>query len=45
MKKLYMSAFLICTSAVYSQDVAWQKDIQSNTQDFLSQMTTTIDQQ
>ena len=46
MKKLYMSAFLICTSAVfYSQDVVWQKDIKSNTQDFLSQVTTTIDQQ
>jgi len=41
-----MSAFLICTSAVlYSQDVIWQKDIKSNTQDFLSQVTTTIDQQ
>jgi len=41
-----MSAFLICTSAVfYSQDVVWQKDIKSNTQDFLSQVTTTIDQQ
>jgi len=46
MKKLYMSAFLICTSAVfYSQGVVWQKDIKSNTQDFLSQVTTTIDQQ
>jgi len=41
-----MGAFLICTSAVfYSQDVIWQKDIKSNTQDFLSQVTTTIDQQ
>lgn len=46
MKKLYMSAFLVCTTAiVYSQDVVWQKDIKSSTQDFLSQVTTTVDQQ
>ncbi|MFY1046782.1 T9SS type A sorting domain-containing protein [Chryseobacterium sp. GP-SGM7] len=46
MKKLYMSAFLISTAAVfYAQNVVWQKDIQSSTQDFLSQVTTTIDQQ
>ena len=46
MKRLYFSAFLICTAAVlYSQDVVWQKDIKSNTQDFLSQVTTTVDQQ
>ncbi len=46
MKKLYTSAFLICTTAVfYAQEVVWQKDIKSSTQDFLSQVTTTIDQQ
>ncbi|UFH33303.1 T9SS type A sorting domain-containing protein [Chryseobacterium sp. C-71] len=46
MKKLYMSAVLLCTTAVwYAQDVVWQKDIKSSTQDFLSQVTTTIDQQ
>lgn len=46
MKKLYMSAFLICTTAALcAQDVVWQKDIKSSTQDFLSQVTTTIDQQ
>lgn len=46
MKKLYMSAFFACTTAVvYSQDVVWQKDIKSSTQDFLSQVTTTVDQQ
>lgn len=46
MKKLYMSAILLCTAAVFSaQDVIWQKDIKSSTQDFLSQVTTTIDQQ
>ncbi|PWN59589.1 T9SS type A sorting domain-containing protein [Chryseobacterium oncorhynchi] len=46
MKKLYMSAFTICTiSLFYSQEVIWQRDIKSSTQDFLSQVTTTIDQQ
>ena len=46
MKQLYMSAVLLCTTAVlYAQDVVWQKDIKSSTQDFLSQVTTTIDQQ
>ncbi|GAA4149495.1 hypothetical protein GCM10022217_01440 [Chryseobacterium ginsenosidimutans] len=46
MKKLIMSAFFICTIGVlYSQEVIWQRDIKSPTQDFLSQVTTTIDQQ
>lgn len=46
MKKLYSGAFLVCTMAVLqAQQVIWQKDIRSNTQDFLSQVTTTIDQQ
>ena len=46
MKKLYMSAIFVCTATiVYSQDVVWQKDIKSSTQDFLSQVTTTVDQQ
>ncbi|MFY1047296.1 T9SS type A sorting domain-containing protein [Chryseobacterium sp. GP-SGM7] len=46
MKKFYMSAFLLCTVTGFSaQEVLWQKDIKSNTQDFLSQVTTTIDQQ
>jgi len=46
MKKIYMSAFVLYTfSVVYAQDVVWQKDIKSSTQDFLSQVTTTIDQQ
>ncbi len=41
-----MSAILLCTAAVFSaQEVVWQKDIKSSTQDFLSQVTTTIDQQ
>ena len=46
MKKLYSSAFFICTFAIFcAQDVVWQKDIKSSTQDFLSQVTTTIDRQ
>lgn len=36
MKKLYMSAALLCTTtALYAQDVVWQKDIKSSTQDIL----------
>ncbi|WP_042720472.1 T9SS type A sorting domain-containing protein [Flavobacterium sp. B17] len=46
MKRLYSSAFILCTFlSISAQEVIWQKDIQSSTQDFLSQITTTIDQQ
>ncbi|SEM68145.1 Por secretion system C-terminal sorting domain-containing protein [Chryseobacterium taichungense] len=46
MKRLYFSALTLCTFlSVSAQEVIWQKDIQSSTQDFLSQITTTIDQQ
>jgi len=47
MKKNYFGAVLLCTVVnLYSQQqVQWQKDIKSSTQDFLSQVTTTIDQQ
>ncbi|MGN7759737.1 T9SS type A sorting domain-containing protein [Chryseobacterium sp. 22532] len=46
MRKLYMSAFTMCTIlSLSAQEVLWQKDIKSSTQDFLSQVTTTIDQQ
>jgi hypothetical protein len=46
MKKFYTGAFFLCTIlGVSAQEVAWQKDIKSSTQDFLSQVTTTIDQQ
>lgn len=46
MTKLYMSALSLCTTALLcAQDVIWEKDIKSSTQDFLSQITTTIDQQ
>ncbi|MDW9378605.1 T9SS type A sorting domain-containing protein [Chryseobacterium sp. JV558] len=46
MKKFYISAFTLCTVlGISAQEVVWQKDIKSSTQDFLSQVTTTIDQQ
>ncbi|MGH1519611.1 T9SS type A sorting domain-containing protein [Chryseobacterium sp. JK1] len=46
MKKLYLSALTLCTVlGISAQEVIWQKDIKSSTQDFLSQVTTTIDQQ
>jgi len=46
MKKLSVSVLTMCTIlGVSAQEVVWQKDIRSSTQDFLSQITTTIDQQ
>ncbi|WP_042720544.1 T9SS type A sorting domain-containing protein [Flavobacterium sp. B17] len=46
MKRLYSSALILCTFlSVSAQEVIWQKDIKSSTQDFLSQITTTIDGQ
>ena len=46
MKKIYSGACILCTVlGLSAQEVLWQKDIKSNTQDFLSQITTTIDGQ
>ncbi|KMQ58534.1 hypothetical protein ACM40_19975, partial [Chryseobacterium sp. BLS98] len=46
MKKIYSGAYILCTVlGLSAQEVLWQKDIKSNTQDFLSQITTTIDGQ
>ena len=46
MKKFYIGAFTLCTIlGISAQELVWQKDIKSSTQDFLSQITTTIDQQ
>ncbi|MBL1222498.1 T9SS type A sorting domain-containing protein [Chryseobacterium sp. L7] len=46
MKKFYSCACTLCTLlGLSAQEVLWQKDIKSSTQDFLSQVTTTIDQQ
>ncbi|MDP9961429.1 hypothetical protein J2T04_003340, partial [Chryseobacterium lathyri] len=46
MKKIYSGACILCiVLGLSAQEVLWQKDIKSSTQDFLSQVTTTIDQQ
>lgn len=45
MKKLYFSIFALVGMVTYGQEVTWQRNIKSNTQDFLSQLTTTIDGQ
>jgi hypothetical protein len=46
MQKIYISACLMCAIlGVSGQEVVWEKDIKSSTQNFLSQITTTIDQQ
>ncbi|SHF81986.1 T9SS type A sorting domain-containing protein [Chryseobacterium sp. OV279] len=46
MKKLYFGAYILCTFlGVSAQEIVWQKDIKSSTQDFLSQVTTTLDGQ
>ncbi len=46
MRKLYLGACTLGTAlGLSAQEVVWQKDIKSSTQDFLSQVTTTIDQQ
>jgi len=46
MKKLYMGAYFLCTvTSLFAQEVLWQKDIKSSTQDFLSQVTPTVDLQ
>ncbi|WP_426479441.1 hypothetical protein ACP3T3_08375 [Chryseobacterium sp. CBSDS_008] len=46
MKKIYLCALTLCTILeISAQDILWQKDFRSGTQNFLSQITTTIDQQ
>ncbi len=41
-----MSVLTVCAVlGTYAQDIVWQKDLKSSTQAFLSQVTTTIDQQ
>ncbi|MCJ7933154.1 MAG: T9SS C-terminal target domain-containing protein [Chryseobacterium sp.] len=47
MKKIYFSALSLCAFMGYSQqtEIIWQRDIKSSTQDFLSQVTTTLDGQ
>jgi Secretion system C-terminal sorting domain len=46
MRQLYVYALLLgIPGYCHAQEVIWQKDIKSSTQDFLSQITTTIDGQ
>ncbi|WP_316795510.1 T9SS type A sorting domain-containing protein [Pedobacter agri] len=46
MRQLSIHALLLVIPGfLCAQEVLWQKDIKSSTQDFLSQITTTIDQQ
>ncbi|MGX9987540.1 T9SS type A sorting domain-containing protein [Soonwooa purpurea] len=45
MKKIYCCLGLVLLSQVYGQKVAWQRDVKSSTQDFLSHITSTIDGQ
>ncbi|PZU22507.1 MULTISPECIES: T9SS type A sorting domain-containing protein [Sphingobacterium] len=46
MRKLYIGALFLCTTgACFAQEFLWQKDIKSTTQDFLSQVTPTVDLQ
>ncbi|MFP3833569.1 T9SS type A sorting domain-containing protein [Chryseobacterium sp. SIMBA_028] len=46
MKNLYMSAFTLCIGlSLSAQNIVWEKNIKSSSQDFLSQITITIDQQ
>ena len=45
MKKLYFNILALVGMVTYGQEVTWQRNIKSNTQDFLSQLTTTIDGQ
>ncbi|WP_027388054.1 T9SS type A sorting domain-containing protein [Chryseobacterium gregarium] len=45
MNKIYSGALFLCSIlGISAQELVWQKDIKSSTQDFLSQVTTTIDQ-
>ena len=46
MKKFYTGALFLGTIlSISAQEFIWQRDIRSSTQNFLSQVTTTIDGQ
>lgn len=45
MKQLYLSVLALVGMVTYGQEVTWQRNIKSNTQDFLSQLTITLDGQ
>jgi hypothetical protein len=44
-RKILIGAFTICTILSSAQEIVWEKNIKSSTQDFLSEVTTTIDGQ
>ena len=46
MNKIYMSIFMLTMiTGISGQEIIWQKDLKSSTQNFLSQVVTTIDNQ
>ncbi|UQB67787.1 T9SS type A sorting domain-containing protein [Epilithonimonas zeae] len=45
MKKISTTLLLLSSAVLFSQKVSWQKNIESNTQDFLSGLAITIDGQ
>ncbi len=46
MKQTYIGVFWLCSvTGFFAQEVVWVRDIKSSTQDFLAQVTTTIDNQ
>lgn len=45
MKKRFTSILVLGSAVLLAQQVSWQRDIASNTQDLLSTMTSTIDRQ
>ncbi|PZU91186.1 MAG: secretion protein [Chryseobacterium sp.] len=45
MKKISTTLLVLSSAVLFSQQVSWQKNIQSSTQDFLTAMTSTIDRQ
>ena len=45
MVKIYAALFLLTSISASAQEVQWQKDIKSSTQDFLSTLSVTLDGQ
>ncbi|WP_050022017.1 hypothetical protein [Chryseobacterium sp. P1-3] len=45
MKKIYTTLLVLGSAVIFSQKVAWQKNIESDTQDFLSGLAVTVDGQ
>ena len=45
MKKIYTTLLALGTGMLFSQQVSWQKNFESGTQDFLSGLSVTLDGQ